>query len=479
MSSRKERLALIQKQAQEKFGKSHMQRASDRPVDIPLLPIGGLQFDMMIGGGFPVGALSLLWGWEGGGKTTTALKAIASCHKMCSDCNTFIQPVLLVAPAGASDEEVAEWRSRRQECVHCKEPYHLKDKQRTKARTYSKAAGASKEDLKEIDKGAYICTACGCIGSEEEMFRDLEEDEEFDRFEYDGGYSCECGNNTPTMALFVDFENRLDLRWAQTLGVDLDRLIIESPLYGEQGIDIIKRAVAEGVVDIIVIDSVANISTAEEVDVSSSGSKSFAGSARLVNQFLRGLPGLLVRARDEWGVRTTVLALNQVRNKVGAFGGHTLFGGEGQKFASSTTVKFTGGASITDEEQVGAKARKETLGVSSVTIINAQCDKSSVRSARGLNCQFRLVTATDGELRKGDIDDYSLIIQQGKACGVIRKCDEGYRVSHWPVTFRILDDIKAELRRNIFFKFHANREIIRAVHDQDWFKLKSEVRANK
>ena len=61
--------------------------ASDvRQDSPPRIPTGIFGLDFALGGGFPVGRLSLVWGPKASFKTSMLLKAISSAQKMCANC---------------------------------------------------------------------------------------------------------------------------------------------------------------------------------------------------------------------------------------------------------------------------------------------------------------------------------------------------------------------------------------------------------
>ena len=58
-------------------------------------------------------------------------------------------------------------------------------------------------------------------------------------------------------AAFVDAEHALDPEYAKRIGVDIKNLLVSQPDTGEQALDIVESLVRSGVVDMIVVDSVA------------------------------------------------------------------------------------------------------------------------------------------------------------------------------------------------------------------------------
>lgn len=72
---------------QKKHGESIIMRASDVKVQQrPRIPTGIFMLDYALGGGFPVGMPSTVYGPKSASKTTTLLHAIKNAQRMCSEC---------------------------------------------------------------------------------------------------------------------------------------------------------------------------------------------------------------------------------------------------------------------------------------------------------------------------------------------------------------------------------------------------------
>src|SRR5690349_22575758 len=96
-------------------------------------------------------------------------------------------------------------------------------------------------------------------------------------------------------AAFVDAEHALDPTYARKLGVDIDSLLVSQPDYGEQALEITSALVASGVIDVVVVDSVAALVPKAELDGEMGGS--FMGlHARLMSQALRKITGAVAKA---------------------------------------------------------------------------------------------------------------------------------------------------------------------------------------
>src|SRR5438094_193867 len=106
-------------------------------------------------------------------------------------------------------------------------------------------------------------------------------------------------------AAFIDAEHALDATWARTCGVNTDDLLISQPDNGQQALEIADTLVRSGAGDIVVIDSVAALVPAEDVD-GEMGAAHVGLQARLMSQALRKLTGTIPKTK------TTVIFINQL-----------------------------------------------------------------------------------------------------------------------------------------------------------------------
>ncbi|MFP4416672.1 MAG: recombinase RecA, partial [Chitinispirillaceae bacterium] len=68
------------------------------------------------------------------------------------------------------------------------------------------------------------------------------------------------------IAVLIDAEYAFDAKYAQSLGVDVDNLLVSQPDTGEQALEIADTLVRSGAIDLIVIDSVAALVPAAEIE---------------------------------------------------------------------------------------------------------------------------------------------------------------------------------------------------------------------
>jgi recombination protein RecA len=134
-------------------------------------------------------------------------------------------------------------------------------------------------------------------------------------------------------AAFIDAEHAMDPEYAKNLGVNLEELLISQPDSGEQSLEITETLVRSGALDVIVIDSVAALVPRAELE-GEMGDSHMGLQARLMSQALRKLTGTVSRSN------TTVLFVNQIREKIGVMFGNpeTTPGGRALKFYSSVRM---------------------------------------------------------------------------------------------------------------------------------------------
>ena len=136
-------------------------------------------------------------------------------------------------------------------------------------------------------------------------------------------------------AAFIDAEHALDPQYAGKLGVDINELLIAQPDMGEQALEITEALVRSNSVDIIVVDSVAALVPRAELE-GEMGDSHMGVQARLMSQALRKLTGIVGKTK------TTVIFINQIREKIGIVYGNpeTTTGGRALKFYASVRIEI-------------------------------------------------------------------------------------------------------------------------------------------
>ncbi len=148
-------------------------------------------------------------------------------------------------------------------------------------------------------------------------------------------------------AAFIDVEHALDPKYAQSLGVNLDDLLLSQPDTGEQTLEIAEVLIRSGAVDVIVIDSVAAMVPKAELD-GDMGDSHMGLQARLMSQAMRKLTGVINKSN------TALIFINQIRMKIGVMFGtpETTTGGNALKFYSTVRMDIRRIAALKDGDKV-------------------------------------------------------------------------------------------------------------------------------
>ncbi|HXI40990.1 MAG TPA: recombinase RecA [Bryobacteraceae bacterium] len=148
-------------------------------------------------------------------------------------------------------------------------------------------------------------------------------------------------------AAFIDAEHALDPGYARKLGVDVDNLLVSQPDCGEQALEIAGALISSGVIDVVVVDSVAALVPKAELE-GEMGDSHMGLQARLMSQALRKLTGAVSKTN------TCLIFINQIREKIGVMFGspETTTGGRALKFYASVRLDIRRIAAIKDGEAV-------------------------------------------------------------------------------------------------------------------------------
>ncbi|MCE1245669.1 MAG: recombinase RecA [Firmicutes bacterium] len=135
------------------------------------------------------------------------------------------------------------------------------------------------------------------------------------------------------IAAFIDVEHALDPEYSRNIGVDIENLFVSQPDTGEQALDIVESLVRSNALDIIVIDSVAALVPAAEIE-GEMGDMQVGLQARLMSKALRKLTSVISKTK------TATIFINQIREKIGVMFGptETTPGGRSLKFYCSVRL---------------------------------------------------------------------------------------------------------------------------------------------
>lgn len=155
------------------------------------------------------------------------------------------------------------------------------------------------------------------------------------------------------IAAFIDAEHSIDPNYAKNLGVNIDNLILSQPDSGEQALEIVDILTKSSHIDLIVVDSVAAL--VPEVELQGEMREQTIGAqARLMSKALRKITGSLSKNR------TSIIFINQVREKVGVIFGspEITSGGRALKFYASVRIDVRKISSIGSGDEISGNIIK-------------------------------------------------------------------------------------------------------------------------
>lgn len=166
--------------------------------------------------------------------------------------------------------------------------------------------------------------------------------------------------------VYIDFEGSITIKWAVKVGVDPDMLYISRPKTAEAGLQLMDDLVSSGEVGVIVIDSVAALCPAVEVE-EEVGKQTMGLAARLMSKSLRKLTSTLqpIALNDKEAYNPcSIIFINQTREKIGVMYGNPLTtpGGKALKFYSSIRIHITKGEVYRDDKKriIGLQIKFQT-----------------------------------------------------------------------------------------------------------------------
>ena len=134
-------------------------------------------------------------------------------------------------------------------------------------------------------------------------------------------------------AAFIDAEHAMDPDYAEKLGVKVKELLISQPDSGEEALNILESLVKSGMIDVVVVDSVAALTPKAELE-GEMGATHVGLQARMMSQALRKLTAISAKSN------TMIIFINQLREKIGVMWGSPEItpGGRALKFYSSVRI---------------------------------------------------------------------------------------------------------------------------------------------
>jgi RecA/RadA recombinase len=369
--SRADRLAALRAAANKSYGAGTMELAGRmQPLPVPRLTTGSLSFDYGLGGGVPVGHVTIFRGAESSGKTTSAVRLAGLAQELCANC--YRRPpggIEVSEDVDTKTGEVARVGHAHCDCVKAglcvPQPHFNEGKDEFHAR------------VKRWMENSY------------EEFR----------------------------VAFEDVEGTFDNEWARKLGCDPDRLVLVKPDSAEGAIDIHDELLRSGAVDLIVLDSLAAMTPSAEIEESAENWQQGL-QARLLNKMARKVTAARHSVRSDYGRPVTEIWINQERESISIkFGDKSVMpGGKGQIFTASVIAQMW--ASKWEKDEVDMDMKKEfQMKMGSRVRMNFKILKNKTAPAQGFGGYLMGVSGEDA----GQVLDLDYTLAQAEKFGLMRK----------------------------------------------------------
>jgi recombination protein RecA len=160
-------------------------------------------------------------------------------------------------------------------------------------------------------------------------------------------------------AVYIDMEHAVDLAYMAAWGVDTSAVYFSQPDSGTDALNIVRKLVSSNTVDLIVVDSVAALTSVAELDADA-GDQFMGVQVRMMSQNLKTIVPSLGLSK------TALVFINQTRTKIGVMYGNpeTTPGDVALRFYSSVRMRV---------------ARKGTLGSKGNESANQRISESASR----------------------------------------------------------------------------------------------------
>lgn len=213
--------------------------------------------------------------------------------------------------------------------------------------------------------------------------------------------------------VLIDAEHTYDPVWAEKLGVDNSRLLIQQPTSGEEAVDVVDAFMHTREVSLVGLDSIAALTPMKEIEESVEDNATPGIHAKLVTRMVRKLNAAFVQEYNR-GHFPTFICLNQQRTKIGGWAPAgqdplSLPGGQALEFFMGLTAR------IKNLEKMG----KDANGVD-VTDFNEHSFKIEKNKFNGgmRDGEYQLMRRSNGVLDEGDYDDAPTMLAFAKKLGV-------------------------------------------------------------
>jgi recombination protein RecA len=206
-----------------------------------------------------------------------------------------------------------------------------------------------------------------------------------------------------------------DAVWAGKLGVNTSKLVVLSPSYAEEAVDMTGDFLSAEDCGIVAVDSLAAMITTQEAEKSAEGSN--PGAQGLVTGKLVRKTTLALRDAEKAGRNPTLVYINQTRFKIGVMYGdpETMPGGNAPRYQAQLRVRTYGKAIKDSKVSDTYPVRREVNFIMKKHKVPIVADSG----------KFEMVTYPHNGLLIGETDDFNTISEYLKSFSALEKGEKG------------------------------------------------------
>jgi RecA/RadA recombinase len=365
--------------------------------------------DAALGGGFPWGKFTMLYGPPSGGKSLALYKSMAGAQLYCRHCRALMLP----------DQNGEERCGCPTVCDDCgktfvKTPYE----------------GAEPQPADPFDwEVLHDEWECGCLVAGETKRK-------ADQVPKHTHRASRC------RVVLLDIENSFTKSWGVTCGIDPSYTFVPVPEYAEQGIDIAHKLLGSGEIDYLGIDSIAEMVPSTELEETTENWQRGL-QARLVNKCFRLLNGSLNGMGADCPTRPAVVFVNQTRTDME--GNETTPGGMGQNYKAAIRLRVNQ-AKYKFLETGGSEDNPKTKEVRYAEVAG-YTQKNKTYTPR-VNFSFKFYLADRDGFAAGSTDEFGVVVERALEFEVIARPKTSqyvYGSYEWSTQKAIVEALKADV----------------------------------
>jgi len=252
----------------------------------------------------------------------------------------------------------------------------------------------------------------------------------------------------PSRALYIDVENSFDKVWAAKKGFDLGHHYIVRPDTSEQAIDIITRALDEGHFDLIVLDSIAQMTPSAELEASSEDWQ-MGLAARLNNKAFRKWVSVMSKKNRAGKPAPALICINQMRLNIGQMFGdpRSLPGGKGQEFAASIIVYTR-----------SSKYDNTSSAAASVVELGGVVYKNKTFTPKQ-NYTFKMGVKQSTDHDLGEVDNFTELLKRAKEVGFVKRAGGTHNL--FKLGYPSESSLRAALKSDEALRYKLWRSIVK------------------